>query len=79
MSKAQRTTKEGSKVINRDWVNYHACSLSYDIYVVSNLYISKNDFTKLSAKIIASIYFSEFNILSHHKIQVPKGLVAEEI
>ena len=42
----RRATKEGSKVINCDWVNNHACSLSYYIYVVPNLYISKNDFTK---------------------------------
>ena len=55
-----RATKEGSKAINRDWVNYHACSVSYYIYVVSNLCISKNEFTKFSAKIIAGIYFSEF-------------------
>ena len=52
--------KEGSKVINRDWVNNHACSLSYYIYVVPNLFISKNDFTKLDTEVIASIYFSEF-------------------
>ena len=55
----RRATKEGNKVIKCDWINYHACSLSYHIYVVPNLYISKNDFMKLSAKIIASIYFSE--------------------
>ena len=30
------------------------------IYAVPNLYISKNDFTKLNAKIIASIYLFEF-------------------
>ena len=53
-------TKAGYKVINRDWVNYHACSLSCCIYVVSNLYISKTDFTKLSAKIIARIYIYFF-------------------
>ena len=56
----RRATKEGSKVINRNWVNYNVCSLSYYIYVVPNLYMSKNDFMKLSAKIFASIYFSEF-------------------
>ena len=33
---------------------------------------------KLSAKVVASIYFSEF-IYCHYKIQVPIGLVAEEI
>ena len=63
-------TKEGSKVINRDWVNYHACSLSYYIYVVPNLYISKNDFTKLSAKVISSIYFFWIYILSHIKFKL---------
>ena len=57
----RRATKERSKVINRDWIKYYACSLSYYINVVPNLNISKNDFMKLSAKIIASIYFlSEF-------------------
>ena len=30
-------TKEGSKAINRDLVNYHTCSLSYNINV--SLYI----------------------------------------
>ena len=51
-----RATKEGSKVINSDWANYHACSLLYYIYAVPNLYISKNNFTKLSAKIIAGLF-----------------------
>ena len=54
---SRRANKERSKVINNDWVNYHACSLSYYIFVETNLYISKNVFTKLSTKIIASIYF----------------------
>ena len=31
-----------------------------DIYVVPNLFISKNDFTKVATEVIASIYFSEF-------------------
>ena len=35
-----RETKEESKVINRDWFNYHTCSLLYYIYAVPNLYIS---------------------------------------
>ena len=56
----RRAIKEGSKVINRDWVNNYACSLSYNIYVVPNLFISKNDFTKLGSEVIASIYFSKF-------------------
>ena len=43
------------------------------------LYISENNFTKLSAKIIASIYFFLESIHCHHKIQVPIGLVAEVI
>ena len=33
----RRATIEGSKVNNR-WVNYHACSLSYYIYVISNIF-----------------------------------------
>ena len=33
----------------------------YYIYVVPNLHISKNDFTKLNAKIVASIYISKFS------------------
>ena len=71
----RRAVKEGSKVI----VNNHACSLSYNIYVVPNLFISKNDFTKLGTEVIASIYFFWIYTLSHHKIPVPIGLVAEEI
>ena len=54
-------------VINRGLVNYPAHSLSDYIYVVPNLYISKNDFTKLNAKIIGSIFFfSEVFLLNHH-------------
>ena len=34
-----RAIKEGSKVFIRDYVNYHACSLSYYIYIVPKLYI----------------------------------------
>ena len=61
-------TKERSKVINRDWIKYYACNLSYYINVVPNLNISKNDFMKLSAKIIASIYFY-LNLYSITKLQ----------
>ena len=32
---------------NRDWVNNHACSSSYNFNVLPNLFISKNNFTKL--------------------------------
>ena len=56
----RRAIKEGSKVINRDWVNNHACSLSYNIYVVPNLFISKKDFTKLGMKSLQAYIFSEF-------------------
>ena len=56
----RHAVKEGSKVINRDWFNSHACSMSYNIYVVPNQFISKNDFTKLGTELIASIYLSEF-------------------
>ena len=49
------------------------------IYVVPNLYIPQNDFTKYSAKIIASIYYFWIYKLSNHKIQDPLGLVAGEI
>ena len=46
-----------------------------------SLYMSKNDFTKVGAKIIASVYFffSNLYVLYHRKIRVPIGLVAEEI
>ena len=40
--------------------NNHACSLSYNIYVVPNLLISKNDFMKSGTEVIVSIYFSGF-------------------
>ena len=48
--------------------------MSYYIYVVPKVYIWKNDFTKLSVKSLQVYNFSEFT-----KIQVPIGLVAEEI
>ena len=41
--RATKEVPEYIQVINRDWVNYHACSLSHFIYVVPTLYISKND------------------------------------
>ena len=66
-------------MINHDWVNYHACCLSYYIYVVPNLYRMKNGFTILSAKTIARIYFFLNLYTKSHKIRVPIGLVAEEI
>ena len=77
----RRATKDRNKDINSDWVNHNACSLSYYIYVVPNLYTSKTDFIKLRAEIIASIFFFWIYILSqrYHRIQIPIGLVAEEI
>ena len=61
-----------STIINLDWVNYHACSLSYYIYVVPKFYISENDFTTLSAKVIQAYIF--LNLYT----KVPIGLLAEE-
>ena len=46
----RRATKEGSKVINRDWANHHACSPSHHIHVACFPNTSKNDLTKLSTK-----------------------------
>ena len=50
-------TKERSKVIYRDLDNYHAYSLSYYIYVVTEHYRSKNDFTELTVEVIAAYIF----------------------
>ena len=48
----QRAIKEGSKVVNRDWVNHQACSLSQNIHVVSHFLLRIIIFSKLIRKII---------------------------
>ena len=48
----QRAIKEGSKVVNRDWVNHQACSLSQNIHVVSHFLWRIIIFSKLIRKII---------------------------
>ena len=46
-----RGIKEGSKVINRDWVKHQACRLSHYIYVISNTFVTYVIFSKLIRKI----------------------------
>ena len=42
-----RAIKEESKVTNRDWVDYQACSLLQYINAIANLFIMRNYFNKL--------------------------------
>ena len=46
----RRAIKEGSKVVNRDWVNYQACSLSHNIYIVVGSFIMNDYLFKLVRK-----------------------------
>ena len=48
----RRAIKEESKVANRDWVDYQACSLLQYINVIANLFIMGNYFNELHWKII---------------------------
>ena len=36
----RRAIKEATIAINRDWVNNQACTLSHDIQVISNIFIT---------------------------------------
>ena len=42
--------KEGSKVINCDWVNHQTCRLSYYIYIKSNTVLTYDNFSDLTKK-----------------------------
>ena len=55
-----RAIKEVSKVVNLDWINNQVCSLSQNIYVITNLFITNNYLLELIRKIIFTNYFSEF-------------------
>ena len=48
----RRAIKEESKVANRDWVDYQACSLLQYINVIANLFIMRKYFNELRWKII---------------------------
>ena len=53
--------KEGSKVINRDWVKHLACRLSHYIYVISNTFVTNDNFSELIRKFSPTyIFFYEF-------------------
>ena len=56
----RRAIKEGSKVINRDWVKHLACRLSHYIYVISNTFVTNDNFSKLIRKINPTYNFFEF-------------------
>ena len=47
----RRAIKEGSKVINRDWAKHKACRLSHYIYVISNTFVTNDNFSELIRKI----------------------------
>ena len=52
--------KEVSKAVNLDWINNQTCSLSQNIYVITNLFITNNYVFEMKRKIIFTNYFSEF-------------------
>ena len=56
----RRAIKEVSKVVNLDWMNNQACSLSQNIYVITNIFITNNYLLEMIRKIISTNYFSEF-------------------
>ena len=56
---SRRAIKEGSKVVNRDWVNHQACTLSHNMYVVSSSFIT-NDIFNGSEKSFRPKYFLNF-------------------
>ena len=62
--------KQGSKVVNRDWVNNQACSLLHNIHVVSGSFITNDYFPKLIRKILSTNNFSELI----HQVSVEKSL-----
>ena len=65
-----RAIKEVSKAANLDWNYNQACSLSQSIYIITNLFITKNYRFEMIRKIIFTNYFSEFI----HQIKVVKIL-----
>ena len=56
----RRAIKEESKVANRDWVDYQACSLLQYINVIANLFIMGNYFNELRWKIIRTNNLLQF-------------------
>ena len=46
-----------SKIVNLDWINNQACSLSQNIYVITNLFIKNNYIFEMIRKIILPIIF----------------------
>ena len=47
LSTHRRASTEESKVANRDWADYQACSLLQYINVIANLFIMVNYFNEL--------------------------------
>ena len=54
----RRVIEESNKVVNRDWVNHQACSLSHNIHVLSDFFIANDYVSKLVRKIMPSNIFS---------------------
>ena len=52
---------------------------SHYIYVVSNTFITYNNFSELNRKISLTLIFFLIYILSRHKIPVPIGLDAKAV
>ena len=57
----RRANKEDNKVVNRDWGNHQACSLSHHIYIIAYAFVSHANFLKLFRKFcFFSCNFSKF-------------------
>ena len=73
----RRAIKEVRKVVNLNWIKNQACSLSQNIYVITNPFITKNYLLEMIRKIIFSNYISEFIHQVAINFQVQKDLVEE--
>ena len=56
-------------MVNLDWINNQACSLSQNIYVITKLFITKNYLLEMIRKIIFTNYVSEFI----HQVAINSG------
>ena len=59
---------------NLDWINNQACSLSQNIYVITNVFITNNYLLEMIRKIIFTNYFSEFRHQVAIKFRFRKAL-----
>ena len=72
----RRAIKEGSKAINRDLVNNLTCRLLHYIYIISNTFVTHENFPEVNKTISPTNNFSTYKP-DHHKILVPIDPVAK--